>query len=255
MKGAGQAAYDGVVDIAKIGVEAGDLAGEAIESGLSSATGYEFNAFGGENLDTVVAAGTAISRTDALKIGELAASAVAVADRRISRMASGGEAGLREALETTGYIAGTVLGAEDLAVVGAMRGAAMASDVVRGAGNVAEVARGAGAAGDAARVARAATDVATDAARVADGRATPRAPPTGRLTRLPTPAARSRRRPTPQPPQPCASQTREPRQPCVSQTRGPPLPCVNQTREPRQRCARLIRTLPIPRQPQAQTPM
>ncbi len=168
MKGVGQAAYDGVVDIAKIGVEAGDLAGEAFESGLSSATGYEFNAFGRENLDAVVAAGTAISRIDALKIGELAASAVAVADRRISRMASGGEAGLREALETTGYIAGTVLGAETLAVAGAMRGAAMASDVVRAVDNVADVARGAGAAADAARVARTATDVATDAARVAD---------------------------------------------------------------------------------------
>jgi hypothetical protein len=154
--GAAEAAYDGVVDLAVIGVEAGDLAGEAFESGLSDVTGYEFNAFGRENLDTLVSAGTALSEADALKLGELAGRAAEAADRRVSQMAASGEAGIRDALATTGYVAASVLGAEEIAMAGSVRIASAVRDAARGAEALADVSKLAEGVTDASRLADAA---------------------------------------------------------------------------------------------------
>jgi hypothetical protein len=151
--GAAEAAYDGVVDLAVIGIEAGDLAGEAFESGLTDFTGYEFNTFGRENLDTLVTAGTAISETDALKLGELAGRAAAAADRRFGQMAASGEEGIRDALETTGYVTASVLGAEELAMAGSMRIASAIRDATRGAEALADVRKLAEGVTDASRLA------------------------------------------------------------------------------------------------------
>jgi hypothetical protein len=154
--GAAEAAYDGVVDLAVIGVEAGDLAGEAFESGLSDVTGYEFNAFGRENIDTLVSAGTALSETDALKLGELAGRVAEAADRRVSQMAGSGEAGIREALATTGYVTASVLGAEEIAMAGSVRIASAVRDAARGAEALADVSKLAEGVTDASRLADAA---------------------------------------------------------------------------------------------------
>jgi hypothetical protein len=151
--GAAEAAYDGVVDLAVIGVEAGDLAGEAFESGLSDVTGYEFNAFGRENLDTLVSAGTALSEADALKLGELAGRAAEAADRRVSQMAASGEAGIRDALATTGYVTASVLGAEEIAMAGSVRIASAVRDAARGAEALADVSKLAEGVTDASRLA------------------------------------------------------------------------------------------------------
>lgn len=179
--GAAEAAYDGVVDLAVIGVEAGDLAGEVFESHLSGVTGYEFNTFGRENLDTLVAAGTALSETDALKIGALAESVAEAADRRVSRMASSGEAGIREALSSTGYIAGSVLGAEELAMAGAMRAASAVRSAARGAEALADASKIAEGVTDASRIADAAKvdpPPLPDAPKLPDSPTTPDAPKT-----------------------------------------------------------------------------
>ncbi|MBA3911714.1 MAG: hypothetical protein C0524_18030 [Rhodobacter sp.] len=173
-KGVGEAAYDGVVDLAKIGVEAGDLAGEAFESGLSELTGYEFNTYGRENLDTLVAAGSAISQADALKIGEMAGEVAAMADRKFERMAASGERGIEEALETTGYVVGSVAGAEEIAIAGALKAASIAGDVIRGTDALTDAARtvenlsDAARAADAARGATRAADAVTDVTRAGD---------------------------------------------------------------------------------------
>ncbi len=164
MKGVGKAAYDGVVDIAKLGWEAADTAGEAFESGLTDVTGYEFNSFGRENLDTLVAAGTHLSKADAEQIVDLASEAGRAADRRLSQMAAGGERGLQEALETTGYVAGSALGAEEIALAGALRTASTVSDLVRVGDNVAGIAKKVDNLADAGLAAK--TDNLGDAAQI-----------------------------------------------------------------------------------------
>ncbi|WP_298908001.1 hypothetical protein [uncultured Aliiroseovarius sp.] len=175
LEGVGEGTYDAVKDLAVLAVEAGDTAGEAFESGLSDMTGYEFNAFGRENLDALVSAGDAISNADALAIGDAASNLAGHLDRKLERMAGQGEEGIREALKGTGYATATVLAAEEAVLATAVKGARVmnaATDVVgaaldanRAADAVTDTTRAANAAADANRAA----DTATDAARVADG--------------------------------------------------------------------------------------
>ncbi|MTJ05164.1 MAG: hypothetical protein FH759_10810 [Sediminimonas qiaohouensis] len=170
LQGAGEATKDAVSDLAMLAAEAGDTAGEAFESGLSDVTGHEFNTFGRENLDKIVGAAEAMSETDALAIGEAAGDLADYAGRRVEQLAGQGEAGIREALRGTGYATASILGAEEVALAGALK----ASRLGRAAGDAATAGKAADAATDAARAADAAGDArragnaagtATDAAR------------------------------------------------------------------------------------------
>ncbi|WP_026758775.1 hypothetical protein [Sediminimonas qiaohouensis] len=170
LQGAGEATKDAVSDLAMLAAEAGDTAGEAFESGLSDVTGHEFNSFGRENLDTIVGAAETLSEADALAIGEAAGDLADYAGRRVEQLAGQGEAGIREALRGTGYATASILGAEEVALAGALK----ASRLGRAAGDAATAGKAADAATDAARAADAAGDArragnaagaATDAAR------------------------------------------------------------------------------------------
>lgn len=194
-KGVGEGTADAVKDLAVMAVEAGDTAGEAFESALTDVTGYEFNAFGRENLDALVRAGDAISDADALKIGDKAADLARAVDRRIEQMAGQGEKGIERALEGAGYATATVFAAEEAAIRAAVKGAQVVDnvvDIVRGVDAVSDLARAGDAVTDVAR----ATDAATDVARATDAaadvaRATDAATDAARATDAATDAARA----------------------------------------------------------------
>lgn len=158
------AGLDGLVGIGELLVEAIDTTGEITEGAINCIAGTDLQYFGRENLlflDNF--ATTSIAAFDFRNPAEQQAAIdtfygfgyniYVFADRRLSAQAAAGDVGAF--LGDTGFVTGSVLGVEELAI----QGVAHACHVVRGA-------RLAGITTDAGRVAGAATD-ATGASRVA----------------------------------------------------------------------------------------
>ncbi|MCB1843992.1 MAG: hypothetical protein KDI09_13595, partial [Halioglobus sp.] len=122
-KGVGRAAKDAIVDLAVLGYEIGDTGAEAIEVAINAYTGTNTNITGKENvtalgnlgnkaailLDFDDPEGARIAQ-EAMAKGE---SVIDALDRRYEKMAGQGNAGIRKALEDTGYVTGTVLAPEE----------------------------------------------------------------------------------------------------------------------------------------------
>ena len=168
--GVGKGALDAVKGLFDVVVGLGDLTGEALEDALERLTGAELDVFGDEKMRVVrdmLESGARLYGTDDQAGLEEARKLLATADaiqtllrRKAEQMAGSGEKGIRESINIVGQAAPQVLGAEELAVRGAVA-------VTRAAGVGARVVTGVAKADAAADAARA-TGAATDAARAGD---------------------------------------------------------------------------------------
>jgi subtilisin family serine protease len=118
--GVGRAAKDGVIDIVVLTGEALDTLLE-IDQGIFNVTfGTDVQWFGNENLQFIQTVGQNLSAEQAAEMASAIASAI---DRQIEQNAASGERGINDMLDSTGYVAGTILGAEE----GAIRGVVIAT--------------------------------------------------------------------------------------------------------------------------------
>lgn len=110
-KGVGGAVKDGVTEIVGLVVSVGDLAGESIEAALGIDTGL----FGKEESEALQKLLQGAAEMDANTLYGITDSLITKAERRLEQHAGAGEKGIRAALSDTGYVVGTVAGAEELA--------------------------------------------------------------------------------------------------------------------------------------------
>jgi len=126
-KGVGRAGKDAIVDLVKLVGEVGDTAGEAFEQEILSRLGIESHVFGRENMELLkklAQKGGALIDPNDPEGAKVAKQAVdlfnklsQVAKRDLERRAVGN---LRKNLEGVGYLTGTVVGAEAVAIEGAL---------------------------------------------------------------------------------------------------------------------------------------
>ncbi len=178
-RGVTRAGVDAVTDLAMLLRELGDTQGEAFEAALESMFGVDLDVFGDENLRLLARvrdnayllfdADNPEGRRVAEELQQLVENLTRAAQRRIETQAAQGD--VHDTLEDVGYVAGTVVGVEEVGLRiagGALRGGALlwrtadtATDLARAGARTADVVtdanRAAGTATDGSRASRAGT--------------------------------------------------------------------------------------------------
>ncbi len=111
-KGVGTAVKDGVTEIVVLAGKGADLAAESLEAALGIDTGL-FGREESEALQAMLQGGAEMNADTLFRITD---ALISTAERRLEQHAGSGEKGIRAALSDTGYVVGTVAGAEELAL-------------------------------------------------------------------------------------------------------------------------------------------